>query len=516
MSAAERPLSATLVRNAVYGGGGRLITLAVGLVMTPYLYNQLGAERFGIWALVALVTGAVGLLDFSFKTAFIKHLSEAGTLRDRTATAAILSTGLFVYLLFSGLVLVAFFLGDELVLSVLNIPPDLLQEARHVFWVGLAGFLFSSVMAVFPAVCDARQRMDITNALGVGALVIGTALTVVAVEVGFGLRGVAWAQFAGIASFYLSTIPAARLLAGRLNLSPRHINRRWFGKLFAFGWRLHVSSICATVNRQFDKLILSRWAGLGIVSAYEVALRAAGNMGTLQPYLAAALLPASSMLETDRRRDELLSVYRKSTRYLFLIGVPPFAYLALFNQTVITAWLGESNMFAALILVCLLPGYLVNSLSNGMAFVCQGVGRPDIQAWQSALQLVLNVALSLLLFHLIGPMGAPIGTSIALILGAAWFARLFHRHLGIATWPLLKASGLVPLTGSLVAGLAAWLVTTPMGETGRLEALLKLLVSFGVFSVIIVAIYILTRQIGRREFRVLTSAFGLRQERGSP
>lgn len=516
MNAQGRHLSSTLVRNALFGSGARVITLAVGLVMTPYLLVRLGADRFGIWALVAVVTGAAGLLDFSLKSAFVKYLSEAVALKNRAASAAILSTGLFAYALFALAVGVIFFLGSGAVLDVLNIPLPLLEEARHVFLVGVAGYLVSSVLSVFPAVCDARQRMDITNSLGVAALFTGACLTVLAVESGLGLPGVAWAQFVGIAAFYLSCIVAAGRISGPLGISYRAVSREWFLKLFAFGWRLHVSSMCAIVNRQLDKLILSRWAGLTTVASYEVALRAASNVGTLQPYLAAALLPASSQIHAAGQRERLQAVYRKSTRYLFLAGIPPFVYLAVHSRTAITAWLGEPNPVAALILICLVPGYLVNSLSNGMAFVCQGMGRPGIQARQSALQLGLNVILSLMLFHMIGPIGAPIGTSIALILGAAYFAWSFHPHLGIATLPLLRETASVPLAGSLLGVLVAWLLTGEMSEFGRADALLKLGASFAVFAAVATGFCLAVRYVGLSELKLVMSALRSHDKRVLP
>jgi O-antigen/teichoic acid export membrane protein len=244
-----------------------------------------------------------------------------------------------------------------------------------------------------------------------------------------------------------------------------------------------------------------------------VALRAASNVGTFQPYLAAALLPASSQIHAAGQRERLQAVYRKSTRYLFLAGIPPFVYLAVYSGTVMTAWLGEPNSAAALILICLVPGYLVNSLSNGMAFVCQGMGRPDIQARQSALQLGLNVILSLTLFHLIGPIGAPVGTSISLILGAAYFAWRFHPHLGIATISLLRETALVPLGSSLLGVLAAWLLTGHMSELGRADALLKTGASFAVFAAVVTGFCLIVRYVGLSELRLIVSALRSHKER---
>jgi O-antigen/teichoic acid export membrane protein len=278
--------------------------------------------------------------------------------------------------------------------------------------------------------------------------------------------------------------------------------------LFAYGWRLHVSTVCTVLNRQFDKFLLARAAGLGSVATYEVAARAVGSVGTLQPYLAATLLPASSELHALDRIEDLRGLYRRSTSYLLLVGIPPFVFLASQSDAAITAWLGAPQPLAALFLLCLAPGYLVNTACNGMAFFCQGVGQPGIQARQSAWQLGINVVLSTLLLFAIGPLGAAIGTSIALIAGAIYFARHFHAHLGVSTWALLRESAAVPMLASFAgAALGVWAVAGSEAMQ-RGTALLQLGISGTLFSAVVAALYLASGQVGRVELRLL--AGGLR------
>jgi hypothetical protein len=85
--------------------------------------------------------------------------------------------------------------------------------------------------------------MDVTNSLGVGALIVSTTLTVAAVELGFGLLGVAWAQLVGILLFHVSCIFAARSLAGPIELGFRRIDPFWLRRMFSFSIKLHISSI---------------------------------------------------------------------------------------------------------------------------------------------------------------------------------------------------------------------------------------------------------------------------------
>lgn len=508
MSAPSFPL----LRSALFGAGARFVTLLVGLFVTPYLLLRLGPQGFGVWALAAVVNGLVGFFDFGFKTSFVKHLTEAHARGDRAGHDTVVTTAVAFYGAFAVVALGLFLSLRGPLLDLLRIGAPLRQEAAAVFTLTVAGFVLTNLFAPFAAVCEARHRFDLTNSLGVGALVVGTALTVVLVEMGWGLRGVALAQLVGIGLFAGATVLAARAVAGPIRISPRLLSRKWIGRLFRFGLKLHVSSACETVNRQFDKLLLSRWAGLSVVASYEIGLRVAANAGTFQPFLAAGLLPASSHLTALGEREELRRIYRRSSRYLFLVGVPPFLFLAAYADTLVLAWLGRPEPVAAKVLVLLAGGYLVNSLSNAMASVCQGIGRPDIQARQSALQLIANVVLSIGLFFLLGPFGAPLGTSLAYLIGAAYFGWRFHPVLGTTTGKILRFVAPVPVAGSLLATGAALAVTWHFEIAGRLDALLELLVAGTVFSAVYLLVGRLSGFLRWSDLQELTAALRRRPQ----
>ncbi len=502
----QETLGRTLVRNAVAGGGARAITLVVGLLMTPYMLHRLGEARFGIWALTTVVTGLAGVLDLSFKSSFVKFLAELFARGDRPGHDRVVGISMAFYAAVGIVVLALFALLGGRLLDLLRIPAALRTEAFDVFLLCLIGTVFSGVLSIFPAVCDARQRIDLTNGLGVLCLLVTTAVTVVCLEMGKGLRAVALAQLVGIVGFHLGAIALARAVAGPIRPSLRGIGWADFRRQFGFGLQLHISSTCAIVNRQLDKLLLSRWAGLGPVASYEIGLRMAANAGSFQPFLAAALLPAASQLDATGDRDRLVALYLRASRYLFIVGVPVFVFLAAHASAVVTAWLGAPEPMAADVLRLLAAGYMVNSLSNAMAFVCQGIGRPDIQAWQSALQLVANLVLSVLLFWLIGPLGAPAGTSLALILGAVLFAVRFHPVLGTSTAELLRDAVRAPLALSVAAAICSWATTARLDAVDRPSAVLELALAATVFATVYLIGSWVSGILGREELEVLRAA----------
>lgn len=55
-----------LARNVVWNLTGQVLPLLVGLIAIPLLLGQLGADRFGILALVWIVIGYFGVFDFDW------------------------------------------------------------------------------------------------------------------------------------------------------------------------------------------------------------------------------------------------------------------------------------------------------------------------------------------------------------------------------------------------------------------------------------------------------------------
>lgn len=461
---AARTAAHLVARNAAAGFLGRFATLAVGLVMAPYLLSSLGVEAFGIWALVTIVTGSLGLMDLSIRVPLVKYLAED----DPEARSAIASTAFAVSCAVSVVAVVVFAVLRQPLLAWLSVPEALASDALGVFTIGVASLFVGVVLSVFPAICDARQRMEVTNGLGVAALLVGAVLTVTFVERGGGVRGVAWAQFAAVSLFHATAVVAARRCAPEVSLDWRAVSSAWARRLLSFGGTVHLGRACGVVSRELDKVLLARWGGLPLTAAYELGVKLVSAGFTLVWFLSTALLPAASGLASAGRRDDLAVLHATSFRYLCLFSFPLFAFVALMAPSLVEVWAGQPVPFAATTATCLALGYLAAALTSGMTHIAQGAGRPGLQLEQSVLQLATNLVASIVLYRWLGPIGAPMGTSVALVLGAAWMMLRLHRALEMSGARLVRTSVLAPLLCTLGASLAGAAASgTPTDASGR-------------------------------------------------
>ena len=104
-----------------------------------------------------------------------------------------------------------------------------------------------------------------------------------------------------------------------------------------------------------------------------------------------------------------------------------------------------------------------------------------------------------------GPLGPPLGTSLALVLGAWLFAVRFHPVLGTSTLRVLRHAAVAPATAAVVAAAAGWMATAWMDVAGRPEAALRLVLAGTVFSVVYLGGCLMIGVFGREELDVLRS-----------
>src|SRR5262249_12123247 len=69
-------LPARLARNTAFVVLGRLWYVAVWFAVTPFVLRHLGAERFGVWSLLFLLSGYLATFDLGLGASIVKFTAE--------------------------------------------------------------------------------------------------------------------------------------------------------------------------------------------------------------------------------------------------------------------------------------------------------------------------------------------------------------------------------------------------------------------------------------------------------
>lgn len=424
-----QPLSKKILRNTVYNLAGAGCSMLVSLILTPYILNYIGIEKFGIWVIANVLVAYFGFFDFSVATPLIKYASEFYVKKDFSRLNQLFNTSFLFYLT---LVIIMSFIGlilSSLMPNLFTIPAGLYKESLFVIRMCILAFACMTIFGIFANILIGLQRMDIENKILITSSIINIIGTVFVLKSGYGLPG--------LIINYLVVILIRGILAAIMvfKIVPEFkfnifgFEKTIFKMLFGFGAQFHLAKFAFLVTFQIDKILLARLLNISSVAFYELGSKITFTIRRLSFLLILAMVPAASELDATRGRAALYNFYLRGSKYLTLISAPAFLFVIFNARLILAAWLGSGYIESIAVIQILALGYLANVLTGIASATTVGMGKPEFEMKCGLVVAPLNIVLSILLILKIGLVGACAGTTISLIIGAIFLLKMFHSYL---------------------------------------------------------------------------------------
>ncbi|MDF2953372.1 MAG: Membrane protein involved in the export of O-antigen and teichoic acid [Thermodesulfobacterium sp.] len=395
-----------LARNTLLNFLGQVVPLLVGVVTIPFIVQGLGTKRFGLLSLAWVVLSYFTIFDLGLGRATTKFVAEALGRCEEEQIPQIVWTAITIQAilgLLGALVLVG--ITPILVEHILNIPPDLVREAKATFYLLALSVPVVLASGSFRGVLEASQRFDLVNAVKIPTSALTFFLPLVGLWLGFKLPGiVVLILFARIGALVTYTImnfhinPKLRKYPSSLSFLPH---------LFAFGGWVTISSIVSPVLVYLDRFLIGSLLSISAVAYYSAPYEAVTRLWIIPASLVMTIFPVFSALEGIKDRQRLGILFVRSVKYILLTLWPVVLVVMLFAKEALQIWLGDE--FAAkstLALQILALGVLINSLARIPFALLQGIGRPDIPAKFHLLELPFYIGIAYLLVSHWGIAGA--------------------------------------------------------------------------------------------------------------
>jgi O-antigen/teichoic acid export membrane protein len=404
------------MKNSMYAIVEFAWPIALSLVVTPIVVRGLGADAYGVLALVAVTLGLFGLLDLGIGGAAIRAVAQHHGQGDLESAGRVIGTVVTAYLVIGvagGIAVAA--ATPFLVSTFLAIPADLQPAATIAFYASAVGFPISLLVGAFASIPKAVQRFDRSTRVAVVFSTIGPVMTAALVVAGLGIPAIAVGSLVMNVAALIVYYRVGRGLLGGAPI-PLGIDRGLFRELAMFGGWFLVASVGIAMLYQVDKLLIGALIGVAAVTYYVVP----GNLANrIQGFLGAAtqvVFPASSALLAAGRHDAMARLYRDGTRLTFLLAMTLGVPMAVFAAPFLRYWLGaEFAAESATVMVVLVATYVLLGLTGvvwGLAF---GAGHARTNALFAVGMGTIDIVLLLVL---VGPYGI-VGAAIAYLVSAA-------------------------------------------------------------------------------------------------
>jgi len=279
---AAAPLGRQVARNTIASYLGRAVYAVRWMSLAPWMLERLGAERFGLWSLVTIVSGLYLTFDFGLQSALIRYVAEFRAVNDVARLRAVIGMACTMYLAISAAWILLLALGREPLLDLFRVDAHLRSEASMaILCAGIAYAMINASMLV-GALYSGLHRMDLWSLLSVGGTLLQLAAVAATLWLGGGVVGVVLANGAALMVSTSVAFIALRRMAPDVAPSWSPWPAGLWGRLLRYSVALQVINLGLLVLFQFEKLAFGRWLSLREVGEWVTAgtpVSTVGNSG---------------------------------------------------------------------------------------------------------------------------------------------------------------------------------------------------------------------------------------------
>lgn len=492
--APDTPRSRSASKEGTFGQNASLSVVAwsvstiAAFVCVPVTVRGLGADAYGLMALVTALTGYIGLLDIGLGQALIRYLSYYRAIDEGRPMLAIIRVALIWFTAAGAAVGVVFFLGAGwLARDVLNVSAGLLPDAVVVIRLSAANLVLALIMNVGYAVPMSFLRYDISAGMDGVFTTAGWVGPAVVVTLGYGI--------VGVTSFYVASNVVALMLYLYFGVRLMRLVRHDAGpgwrdirrKVLSFAGLVAVNRVGNTVAAQTNRLVLGIVAGTAAAAYYQVPNLLTSKVSGLLTRVAQVLFPTGSALIARGDTEGLRDLYFRSSRLIFLVNGSGAFAIAVYAAPLLRYWVSpEYADRGATAMVVFTATAALNAASLPVGFLSWSADRAGVN-------LAFSLAISGISLAAIYPLASRFGVTgaaMAGLLGALVAPFFIHyvdrRMLHVSSWSVFRHCHLPTLAGAGVAALVSYVLLVRFAE--NLLSTVLLLAATGLLALLLSAL----------------------------
>lgn len=461
----------------LFGTGGKLLYAATRVALPPLALAHMGLADYGLWAACFVLVGYVGMAASGFTLVYLRSTARHHAQDDVAAIGRLLSTGMLAMGAVALALLAALWLALPALLDLFGVAETQRALARWL-WLGtLAVFLADMSLGAFGSVLHAIGRVRQEQKVWVIAFLFETALIVGLLLAGWGVLGL----LAAFAGRYVFSIGANAVLAWRalpgLRIRWRDFDRTLLRGFFGYGAGMQLSGLIATALHSADRLLAGVLLGPQAMALVDLAAKLPTTAGSISSSASTVAVSSSARHDVQGQSAALQQVYRDASRITVAGLAMALPFLAWFAEPIARAWLGQSEVQAAVapLLALLAVGLHAHMLTGPVNAVSRGRGSLRADFSYHGLRIIA-LAAALAVWWL-GPARSLPALLLAMVgaqaLAAVAYLTYAHRRL-CGAWTGLVSRVLLPTLAAHALAGALHAVLSPVPVGGRADAIAAL------------------------------------------
>jgi len=408
--------------NLAINWGGHLASMVVLFFLSPYIVGMLDASSYGIWTLLNVLAGYMGIFDMGIRASVGRHIALYLGKRDSKGVDETIRAGFgFFTLSAMGILLVGVLLGWLFPVIFNEVSPDHHGIVRYLLPVMVLNIWLSIVAAIYSSVLTSLYRFDIARMVDFLVLASRTIATIYALESGFGLWGLVFAVMASnLIGLIGNRIAAGKLYVG-LHSFPFLYSRQRFRELFGYGFFAFMSSIGYKIIGQSDLILVGILLSVADVREYNVGAMLVYYTVPFMGMISSTFFPLVQRTVSRGAMGEVKDLLYKQLHISMSLGMVVYIGIAIYAEPFIRLWMlqdgfdHKSVARAATVMIILSLSKLPTLYLGPCKSVLDAMGFVRFNAARVFIEAVVNITFSLIfvIFFKWGLAGVAAGTLAA-------------------------------------------------------------------------------------------------------
>jgi stage V sporulation protein B len=367
--------------------------------------RELGPTGLGVYTL-AFTIYLFGMLfaAFGIGAAQTKYIAEF--IDDHTTVRKYVSSGMTSSIITGTLTgIVFFFLAPYIAISFFKIP-----ELVGLIQLIALCYPFIAIQKSVLGTLNGFRKMHLYALLNIIQNISTVGVSIVLVKV-FGL-GVQGAVIGLVAPTILIGILCPLLIRKHIGLDGSLWDIPALRATTVFGFYIVLSSSIGYLNNQINSILIGYYLNPTEVGIFAIAVLLSQTLVLIPSAIQTVTNPMMANLAGKGDLEGVRLIFLSTLKMGLLISAGSAALIAIFGPYVITLLFGEIFLMAYVPLLILLLGMVVGASFAAVGTTLSSIGQVHILFRISAVCVVLNIILNILLIPPFGIIGAAIATSV--------------------------------------------------------------------------------------------------------
>ncbi len=469
----------TLARGTGITFFGEMVYVAINYAYGIIIARYLGAGQYGIFFLGITLFNLVALLSqCGIEDGLMRFLGRYVQQNDMNEAKGMIRFSFFFAIALGMVTGSVCFFSSDLLAEKLFHKPELGSILRYL---SLAVPIFGVMTVSVTSIRGLKVVIPyvFVRKIFFPAITFGMSITLLAV--GFGIRSVGIVY---VLSLFFSAALATYLLILYLSPFDREANTSYKkGEYFSFVGTSFLVNVLIFLFIWSDVIVLGTVRPAQELGVYFAAKKTAFVINLLLVSLNAIFIPIISHLHSADRHDKLDHVFKISTRWILILGLPLFLVISFFSREILRLY---SPDFEAgyLCLIILAFAQFINISVGSVGYILMMTGHQRWMVFNAAIFAAVAICLNIVLVSPYGMVGAAYAKGISIILFNVVALVEVYMLLKLHPYSILYFK---TLAAGLVAAAAAYALKNYLPDNGSGVFLMLKLASVPVvfFAIII-------------------------------